>query len=202
MTPTELRVIDCAIDTFEQAERRRRVARYMVPPAVAFLGAFVVSLSTGSTHGLVNVRTTSTAIIPGGDMAAWTIFLHNARILVTILIGGTLTFTLVTFVLLLVNAIHFASGVGFLLRSYGEVTAIAAFAPHGVFEVLALLVAASVSLRMSVLLSMWRVFGRGTDIGRATAAELAALTALAFALIGIAAVVETTLTVAVVTLVG
>lgn len=198
MTPTEFRIINCVIDTFEQPVLRRRVAMYLVPPAAIFLGAFIVGLSAGCNHGIMNIRTHPTDVIPGGNMTAWTIFQHNARVLVTILIGGSLTFTLVTFGLLIINAINFASGVVFLLRSYGELTAIAAFVPHGVFEVMALLLAASVSVRVSVLLSLWRVPGRSIDTERAATLELAALTTLAFVLIGLAAVVETTVTVAVV----
>lgn len=198
MTPAEFRFINYAIDTFEQPVLRRRVGMYLVPPAAVFLGAFIVGLSAGSTHGIVNVRTHPTDIIPGGRMTACAIFQHNARILVTILIGGSLTLTLVTFGLLIINAINFAYGVGFLVRAYGELTAIAAFAPHGVVEVMGLLLAASVSMRVSVLLLMWRVPGRSIDTERAVAFELAVLTALGFALIGLAAVVETTVTVAVV----
>jgi len=51
-----------------------------------------------------------------------------------ILLGGTLTLTLGAFVLLIVNAVHFGSSLGFLLRSYGNLTGLAAFEVAAVVE--------------------------------------------------------------------
>lgn len=190
------------IDRLERPVLRGRLTLYMVVPSVVFLAAFLVSLSAGTGNGFVAANTRATDIIPGGNMTAWEIFQNNVLVLLAILVGGTLTFALGAFVLLVVNALHFGSGVGFYLGSYGELTAIAAFAPHGVFEVVAFLVATSVSIRVSVLLATRRALGRSIDLERDTARELAALTALAFVLVALGAVVETTVTPALVHWVG
>lgn len=195
MTPTELRAINRVIDTFEHPVRRRRLSVYTAIPAAVFLGAFLVSFLVGITNGIVDARRPTT-IIPGRSMTAWAIFQNNVQVLLVILVGGTLTFTLGAFVLLLINAFHFGAGVGFLFRAYGGLTAIVAFAPHGVFEVAAFLVATSVSLRASVLLATWRVRGCIPDVKRNIVHELAVLIVLAFTFIALAAVVETTVTVA------
>lgn len=203
MTPTELRIINDVIDTFEQPVFLQRATVYMAVPAAVFLAAFLASLSGGTSNGIGDVNMAASDIIPGGNMTAWEIFQNNARILLGILVGGTLTFSLGSFVLLMLNGSHFGSGIGFYLGSYGNVTAVAAFAPHGVFEVVAFLVAASVVLRVSVLLATWRVFGRETVlVERDTALDLAALTVVAFALVALGAMVETTVTVAFVGWVG
>lgn len=201
MNRAETRLVEGAVALFEREAFSERLATHAILPGGVFLATFLASLSVGLANGVATASLSSTNLLPGAEMTAWEIFSNNARVLLAILVGGLLTFTLAAFVVLLVNALHFGSSVGFLLGSYGPETAVAAFGPHGVFEVAAFVVAASVSVRVTVLLAARRVPGRGHVVERDTAVELAGFVLLAFALLALAAVVETTVTPVVVGLV-
>lgn len=202
MTPTERRLFDTTVSVFEQPVLGRRLTPYMVVPAAVFLGAFLVSLSAGAIEAPINLHVDSTYTLPGANLTPLEIFTNNATLLATILIGGTVTFTLGTFLLLIINALHFSSGIGFLLDSYGELGAIVGFLPHGVFEIAAFLLAANVSVRLSVLLATWHVRGWGGWPDDRIVRAIATRVGLAFALIAVAAIVETTVTVALVSAIG
>lgn len=192
MNDAEIRLVSRLIDLFEHPRFWRRLGRHAAVPSLVFLAAFVISVpfDGGGSTSAGGVA----SYLPGADATALEIFANNARVLAAIVVGGTATFTLGAIVVLSVNAAHFGRGVAWLLESHGPATAVVAFAPHGFLEATAFLVGACVAVRFTVLVAATHVPQDRPPFRRETVLELAGLALLAVALLAVAALVETTVT--------
>jgi uncharacterized membrane protein SpoIIM required for sporulation len=150
MNESERRLVTRLVRLFDHPGFCQRLCRHAALPALVFLAAFVASVRFGG-GGAIGAGTDAASYLPGANASAWEIFANNARVLAAIVVGGTITFTLGSILVLFVNAAHFGRGVGWLAESYGPTTAVAAFAPHGLLEVAAFLVGTCVALRFTVL---------------------------------------------------
>jgi uncharacterized membrane protein SpoIIM required for sporulation len=196
MTPAEVRLLTRVLSAFEHRTFRGRLRRHAALPAAVFLAAFAASLHLGDGAGTTD-GTAALEVIAGATMTPWQIFANNAGVLLAIFVGGVLTFTVGAVFVLVKNAVHFGWGVSLLAEAYGTTVAFAALLPHGVLETAAFLVVAAASMRVSVLVAWSRVVP-GSVWRRDLLWDGAALVAVAVALLALAAVVETTLTPAVV----
>jgi uncharacterized membrane protein SpoIIM required for sporulation len=196
MTPAEVRLLTRVLSAFEHRTFRGRLRRHAALPAAVFLAAFAASLHLGDGAGTTD-GTAALEVIAGATMTPWQIFANNAGVLLAIFVGGVLTFTVGAVFVLVKNAVHFGWGVSLLAEAYGTTVAFAALLPHGVLETAAFLVVAAASMRVSVLVAWSRVVP-GSVWRRDLLWDVAALVAVAVALLALAAVVETTLTPAVV----
>lgn len=201
MNRTEAALVDRLVALFDSGAFPRRLFVQAFLPAGVFLATFVGSFALAVDDGLPVATLSTESLMPGAQMTTLEIFQNNARVLGAIVVGGVLTFTLGAFLLLLINALHFGGSLGFLLGSYGPTTATAAFMPHGVFEVAAFVVGASISVRVTVLFAERHLPNRRSDPLHVTVLDLAGRVALAFALLAVAAIVETSVTPAVVQMV-
>lgn len=185
-----------------QPGRWRTTAYAAIPLSTLLLALLLGAISQGGTARAPTVVSPD-RVLPGSGMTAVEIFSNNARLMGAILVGGILTLSLGTFFLYIINGVYVGSGIAFLVSSYGPMTAIAAVAPHGLFELAAYVVAGSVAFRLSVLFMASGEDGslRG-KVSRAVILESLMLVALALALLAIAAVIEATVTPAIVTMIG
>ena len=192
MTPAEIRLLTRIAAAFEHRSFWQRLVRHAAIPAAVFLAVFAASLHLGDGAG-TDEGIEALEVIPGATMTTWEIFANNSTVLLTIFVGGALTFAVGAIFVLVKNAVHFGWGVSLLAESYGTTVALAAFLPHGVVETAAFLVVAGASVRVAVLI-VWSRVAPGSVWRRDVLLDVAALVAVAFALLAVAAVVETTVT--------
>lgn len=194
MNRTEAAFVGRVVALLDSGALPRRLVVQALLPGFVFLATFLGSVWLAVDTGSPMVSLSIESLLPGSKMSAWEIFRNNARVLGAIVVGGVLTFTIGAILLLLINALHFGGSLGFLLGSYGPATATAAFLPHGVFEVAAFVVGASVSVRVTVLWARRHVPDRQSDPLHVTVLDLLGRVVLAFALLWVAAVIETSVT--------
>lgn len=192
MTPAEIRLLTRVAAAFEHRSFWQRLVRHAAIPAAVFLAVFAASLHLGDGAG-TDEGIEALGVIPGATMTTWEIFANNSTVLLTIFVGGALTFAVGAIFVLVKNAVHFGWGVSLLAESYGTTVALAAFLPHGIVETAAFLVVAGASVRVAVLI-VWSRVAPGGVWRRDVLLDVAALVAVAFALLAVGAVVETTLT--------
>jgi|GEM_PF-3605484 len=138
--------------TDRTSPRRRAVVavcRHWAPYLLAAGTLFVWSAGVGAAVGSERDSPLLPVAADGNPYAgldALGLFLHNARV-GALLVLGALLFGLPTGYLLLANGFLFGSGVVEFAGAYGPAATIAMVLPHGVFELLALVLAGAVSFR-------------------------------------------------------
>lgn len=183
--------------TFEHRSFWSRWTTYAALPAITFALAFALGLSSDTIS--TTPLTSAEGFMPGASMSALEIFRHNARLLVLLLGGGIVTFSVGGLLLLLVNGANIGSSVAFFASSYGYETALVGVFPHGILEIFAYVLAAAVAFRVSVLVLAWQL-GGVRPFDRRNVGELVAASCLSIGLLAVAAVIETSLSPVLVTI--
>lgn len=169
-------------------------------------GAFIVAVAVYVFAAVVGVLVTA-PVRPGGPITASgtvatgpiAILVHNLRVGASLAAGGVLL-GVPTFVTLSVNGVALGALVSSSLSNASWLVTVAAFAPHGVFEVPATCVSATVGFKPPIATAAYL---RGDSIAlRTVLTDSAILLATAGSLFVVAAFVEGVVTPALVHAVG
>lgn len=164
---------------------------YVLLVAAFFLAVAIVGAAVGHERrsAIVPVRA------PGDPVPALEpldLFLHNAQVAALIVVG--VVFVLPSIALVGYNAFLFGATLAEAIASLGPIATLSLLLPHGVFELPALWLAGAVALRwMHVLWQTTQGGDRRVSVGRTVTESVLAIVVVIL-LLGIAALIEGTIT--------
>lgn len=200
------RLILCpAADSNEPMDRRqalalvpagvRRWLPYWLLVAGVFVGGATIGAAVGAERSTAVVLPVRASGEPLPAVSALELFLHNVRVAAT-MVGGGLLAGIPTLYLVLFNGFVLGSVGADAAGTLGPLTTVALLVPHGILELPALWLAAAVPARwLHVVWNLAAGRDRTTPVPRVMARTAVAL-GLVVVLLGVAAVVEATVTLA------
>jgi len=120
-------------------------------------------------------------------------FVNNSRLAVALLVGS-LSFGIVTILILFQNGALLGASLVAMHRSVGPVTAAVIVTPHGVIEFLAFCLAAAAGLKAPYEIVLYLFEAEKTILQRSEVIDIIKLFVVSVVLLGIAAVVESRVT--------
>lgn len=173
----------------------RSTVRNWLPYFLAVMAFWFAVLIIGAAVGTERGSPVIPVRSPGDPVPALdplSLFLHNSQIAALVIVGTV--FVLPSIVLIGYNAFLLGASMADAIASLGPIATFSILLPHAIFELPAFLLAGAISLRwMHVAWQTTQGGDRRVSVGRTVTETVLAIVAVVF-LLGIAAIVEGTIT--------